>query len=288
MPRFIVFRKGAVFSKPPKPARPRSKSSGRAEGGRPGRSLGKRLFRILRLVVLAFLLSSVGATVLFGVVPPPVTPLMLIRCAEQFAGGRPMRLAKDWVPMDRISPRMAEAAIAAEDQNFRRHRGFDWESIVAAFAVNRQGKRKLGASTISQQTAKNLFLWPDRSWARKGLEAWFTFLMETFWTKRRILTVYLNVIETGDGIYGVEAASRHYFRKPAADLTRHEAALLAAVLPNPRRWSPDRPTPYLLRRQAWILNQMDLGSGWNQAEEPAEESRFKRFWRGLTGWIQKD
>jgi monofunctional biosynthetic peptidoglycan transglycosylase len=281
MPRFFASRKSAA---PATSAKPRAKPTGRSEGGRSNRSLGKRLFRILRLAVLAFLLSSVGATLFYGVVPPPITPLMLIRSAEQLGDGKPMRLAKDWVPMDEISPRMVEAVIAAEDQNFYRHRGFDWESIVAAFAINRQGKRKLGASTISQQTAKNLFLWPDRSWARKGLEAWFTFLMETFWTKRRLLTVYLNVIEMGDGIYGVEAASRHYFSKPASRLTRNEAAMLAAVLPNPRRWSPHRPTPYLYRRQAWILNQMGLaGGGWDKTEE----SRFNRFLRSLLGQILK-
>ena len=281
MPRFFASRKNTTA---PTSAKPRAKPSGRADGGRSKRSLGKRLFRILRLAVLAFLLSSVGATLFFGVIPPPVTPLMLIRSAEQLGDGKPMRLAKDWVPMNQISPRMVEAVIAAEDQNFHQHRGFDWESIVAAFAINRQGKRKLGASTISQQTAKNLFLWPDRSWARKGLEAWFTFLMETFWTKRRVLTVYLNVIEMGDGIYGVEAASRHYFSKPASRLTRNEAAMLAAVLPNPRRWSPDRPTPYLYRRQAWILNQMSLAGG---GRDKTEESRFKRFLRSLLGQILK-
>jgi monofunctional biosynthetic peptidoglycan transglycosylase len=281
MPRFFASRKTAG---PPPPAKHRPKPSGRSGGGKSRRSLGRRAFRILRIAVLAFVLSSVGATLFFGVVPPPVTPLMIIRCAGQLADGNPMRLSKDWVPMDAISPRMVEAVIAAEDQNFHLHRGFDWESIVAAFAINRQGKRKLGASTISQQTAKNLFLWPDRSWARKGLEAWFTFLMETFWTKRRILAVYLNVIEMGDGIYGVEAASRRYFNKPASRLTRNEAAMLAAVLPNPRRWSPDRPTPYLYRRQAWILNQMALSGG--GGDKPGE-SRIKRFFRKLLGMILK-
>ena len=240
--------------------------------------------RLLRNLVILFFLATSGLTLLFGVLPTPITPLMIIRTAQQVTGDDPVRLSKDWTSLDNISPYIVEAVVAAEDQQFFTHRGFDFESIVSAFAINMNGKRKLGASTISQQTAKNLFLWPDRSWARKGLEAYFTFLMETLWTKRRILTVYLNVIETGNGIYGVEAASREYFGVPARKVTRSQAAMLAAVLPNPRRWSPDRPTPYLERRQAWILRQMDLRGS---LEFSHNSSRIKWFFRKIFGGILK-
>lgn len=243
-----------------------------------------RPLRWIRRITLAFLVATVLITLFFGVVPPPVTPLMLLRTVEQATGDDPVRLKKDWTPLDRISPYMVEAVIAAEDQQFFDHRGFDFGSIVDAFTVNLKGKRKLGASTISQQTAKNLFLWPARSWLRKGLEAYFTLLMETFWTKRRVLTVYLNVIETGRGIYGVEAAARHYFGVPASRLTREQAALIAAVLPNPRRWSPSRPTPYIWARQAWILRQMQLRGAVTVAHNP---SRIKMFFRKLFGSILK-
>ncbi len=232
--------------------------------GKPGRSsTGKgwwiRPLRWLGFAVLAFLTVSIFAALLFRFVPPPLTPLMAIRCGQQLASGAPMRLDKSWRPLESISPRLAEAVIASEDQRFFDHHGFDWGAIGSAFARNGNagGKRKLGASTISQQTAKNLFLWPDRSWLRKGLEAYFTVLLETCWSKRRILEMYLNIIETGDGTYGAEAAAGRYFQVTAAELSPEQAALLAAVLPNPRVWSPARPTAYLARRQAWILRQMD-------------------------------
>lgn len=244
---------------PPKPAGPKPAGVGRSNrGARKARTLGARTLRLVRRATLAFFLSTALVTLVFVWVPPPFTPLMLIRCAGQLADGRPLRLHKDWVPLEDISPHLVAAVVAAEDQQFFDHRGFDFESIRSAFTVNLKGRRKLGASTITQQTAKNLYLWPDRSWVRKGLEAYFTFLMETFWSKRRILTVYLNVIETGEGIYGVEAAAREYYGVSAKRVSRGQAALLAAILPNPRRWSPERPTAYLLRRQAWILRQMAL------------------------------
>jgi monofunctional biosynthetic peptidoglycan transglycosylase len=182
---------------------------------------------------------------------------MLIRAAAHVASGKGPRLDKTWRPLDRISPRLAEAVVASEDQRFFIHHGFDFDAIGSAFTANGRGRRKLGASTISQQTAKNLFLWPDRTWLRKGLEAYFTLLLEVIWPKRRILEVYLNIIETGDGTYGVEAAARRYFGISAADLNASQAALIAATLPNPRAWSPANPTGYLRRRQTWILRQMD-------------------------------
>jgi monofunctional biosynthetic peptidoglycan transglycosylase len=160
------------------------------------------------------------------------------------------------VKLKDISPNMPRAVIASEDNNFQKHHGIDFEAIKKARELNKKRKRKLGASTISQQTAKNVFLWPDRTWLRKGMEVYFTGLIEIFWGKRRIMEVYLNVIEMGDGIYGVEMASQKFFRKPASNLTRSEAALIAAVLPNPRRWSPAKPSSYIQRRQQNILRVM--------------------------------
>lgn len=211
---------------------------------------------MVRYAALAFLAATLAGVLIFRFVPIPVTPLMLIRLAEQGLDGRPLRLDKTWRPLERISPALAQAVIASEDQRFFEHHGFDWEAIGAAFTANGRGERKLGASTISQQTAKNLFLWPARTWLRKGLEAWFTLWIETLWSKRRILETYLNIIETGEGTYGAEAAARRYFGLPAARLDDSQAALIAAALPNPRAWSPARPTAYLFRRRNWILRQM--------------------------------
>ncbi len=161
-----------------------------------------------------------------------------------------------WVDFDRISPEAGIAVVAAEDQQFPLHYGFDFKSIQDAVREGENGRRLRGASTISQQVAKNLFLWSGRSFVRKGLEAWFTVLIETLWPKQRILEVYLNIAEFGRGIYGVESAARQYFGKPAAHLSAAEAALLAAVLPSPRRMRVDRPSRYVLLRQQWILGQM--------------------------------
>jgi monofunctional biosynthetic peptidoglycan transglycosylase len=165
------------------------------------------------------------------------------------------------VPLEEIAPAMGVAVIAAEDQNFVEHFGFDWQAIEKAMAHNEHSRRKRGASTVSQQTAKNLFLWESRSWVRKGFEVYFTLLLETVWSKRRILEVYLNSVEFGDGIFGVEAASRHFFGKPARSLSAMDAALLAAVLPNPRRFRVDAPTAYVRGRQAWIHRQMQQLGG---------------------------
>ena len=192
------------------------------------------------LVVLALaVLLPPAALALYRYVAPPVTPLMLIRSAE----GLPIRQA--WRPLDRISPRIQAAVVAAEDSRFCLHAGFDWEAISKDLAANERGGRLRGASTISQQTAKNLLLWPDRSWIRKGAEAYVTFLMEALWPKARILEVYLNIIEWGPGLYGIEAASETYFGSDNMALTPQRAALLASVLPNPRRWSPAKPTAYI-------------------------------------------
>lgn len=197
--------------------------------------------------------------VLYRFVPVPMTPLMLVRMVQQVTGGKPVKFKKDWQPMSKISPNMSLAVVASEDNNFLIHHGFDFNAIEKAVKYNekKKGKKVRGASTISQQTAKNVFLWPGRSWIRKGLEVYFTVLIEFFWNKERIMEVYLNVIEMGDGIYGTEAASREYFHQPASGLSRAEAARIAAVLPNPRKWNPGSPSNYIFKREAWILWNMN-------------------------------
>ncbi|SMD42937.1 monofunctional biosynthetic peptidoglycan transglycosylase [Aquiflexum balticum DSM 16537] len=216
------------------------------------------LFRLVFKIILWFFILSIGFTVLYRFLPVPITPLMVIRLWEQaFDEKKEMRLYKDWVSISKISKNVPQAVIAAEDQKFLDHNGFDLAAMKTAWENNQKGKRVKGGSTISQQTAKNVFLSPARNLIRKGLEAYFTFLMELIWSKERIMEVYLNVIEMGEGIYGIEAAAQTYFNKPAAKLSKREAALIAAVLPNPRRWSPARPTAYISGRQAWILRQMN-------------------------------
>lgn len=218
----------------------------------------RKIWRFLWKLAMWFLILSIGFTVLYRFVPVPVTPLMVIRLFEQtFDPEKKVRLAKDWVPMAEISKNAPQAVVAAEDQKFLDHHGFDFEAMKKAWEGNKKGKNIKGASTITQQTVKNVFLWPDRSYVRKGLEAYFTVLVELIWPKERILEVYLNVIEMGDGVYGIEAAAQTYYNKPASKMNRHEAAMIAAVLPNPIRWNPTKPTPYIIGRQAWILKQMN-------------------------------
>jgi len=182
---------------------------------------------------------------------------MIKRSGQQLINGKKIRMAKDWVSIDKISPNIVNAVVAAEDNNFVDHFGFDFKAMDEAFKHNKKGKRVRGASTISQQTAKNVFLWPSRSYIRKAFEAYFTVLIEVFWSKKRVMEVYLNVIEFGDGIYGVEMASQIYFNKSASRITREEAALLAAILPNPLKRNPAKPTAYLINRQLRILQIMN-------------------------------
>ncbi len=221
-------------------------------------TVGKFLKRIriifIKVTIWFFGLSILG-TILFRFIPIPFTPLMIIRCIEQVTAGKEIKLKKDWVRIEKISSALPLAAIAAEDQNFEEHFGFDLDAISKARAYNEKypGKRPKGASTISQQTAKNVFLWPSRSWIRKGFEVYFTFLIEVFWSKKRIMEVYLNVIEMGNGIYGAEAAAQTFFKKPAAKLSVKESALIAAVLPNPRRWSAAKPTSYIKKKSQRIV-----------------------------------
>ncbi|KAB8148302.1 monofunctional biosynthetic peptidoglycan transglycosylase [Raoultella ornithinolytica] len=233
----------------------------------PLRMIKRLLLRIL-LIAAAF---WGGGIALFSILPVPFSAVMLERQIGAWLSGDFHYVAhSDWVGMDEISPWMGLAAIAAEDQKFPEHWGFDVSAIEKALAHNeRQENRVRGASTLSQQTAKNLFLWDGRSWLRKGLEAGLTVGIETVWSKKRILSVYLNIAEFGEGTFGVEAASRRYFHKPASKLTASEAALLAAVLPNPIRFRADAPSGYVRSRQAWILRQMRQlgGEGFMQANK---------------------
>jgi monofunctional biosynthetic peptidoglycan transglycosylase len=218
----------------------------------------KWVWKFIWKSMLWFFILSIGLTILYRFVPIPITPLMVIRLVEQATDEKKeMRLYKDWVPMSEISKNAPQAVYASEDQKFLDHNGFDLEAMNKAWEGNKKGKRIKGASTITQQTVKNVFLWPARSYVRKGLEAYFTVLVELIWSKERIMEVYLNVIEMGEGIYGIEAAAQTYYNKPAAKLNRSQSAMIAAVLPNPRRWTPARPTPYIVGRQGWILRQMN-------------------------------
>ena len=219
-----------------------------------------RVSRVLRWVGLA-LLGWAGLTIAVVLalrwVDPPFTAFMLEDRVRALVSRDPgYEFRQEWRDWQHISPNAALAVVASEDQNFPVHHGFDFEQIDKALAARERGRRVRGASTISQQVAKNLFLWPGQSWIRKGLEAGITVLIETAWSKQRILEVYLNVAEFGRGTFGVQAASRRYFHKDAARLTRNEAALLAAVLPAPKRFRADAPSSYVRRRQAWIERQM--------------------------------
>lgn len=219
-------------------------------------SLLKKISSILSKVFLWFLLVTVLWVLAYRFINPPITLLIVLRNIERKADGKSFKLKKDWVNFEDMSDNMKRAAVSAEDQLFLKHIGFDVKAIEKAFETNKKGKKIKGGSTISQQTAKNVFLWPGRSWIRKGFEAYFTLLIELFWSKERILEVYLNVIEMGDGIYGAEAAAQAYFNKSCTSLTRSQAALIAACFPNPRRWTPKRPTTYIKHRQYLIMKNM--------------------------------
>lgn len=237
------------------------------------RSLLARLTRVLGGVLLGCMAACALVVLLFRWVPVPLTSFMLQdRLAAPATESSGYRFAHHWVPWEDISPNVAVAVVASEDQKFAYHLGFDIESIDKALKQAQRGRRLRGASTISQQTAKNLFLWPGQSWVRKGLEAWFTLLIEALWPKQRIIEVYLNSAEFGRGVWGVEAASRRFFGKPARRLGREEAALLAAVLPNPKRLHVEAPSAYVRSRQQWILRQMAAlgGSAYLDAFETTE------------------
>ena len=216
-----------------------------------------KIWRIVRWVVSLFFASTILAVVMLRFIPVYFTPLMFIRCFQQVAEGQSMTLHHHWVPIDEISDHLPVAVMASEDQRFLLHHGFDYNAIEKAAERNiNGGKRKLGASTISQQTAKNVFLWPGRSWVRKGFEVYFTALTELLWSKQRIMEVYLNSIEMGDGIYGADAVAEYHFGKKAEDLSRSDCALIAATLPNPRKFSSKSPGSYMRKRQRQILSNM--------------------------------
>ena len=206
---------------------------------------------------LGFLILTIVPVLIYGFVNPSTTPLLWIRWVQSNYQEQLPRGLVHWVPLKEISPHLVKAVIVSEDQKFFQHQGFDWEAIESAFVTNITTKRKLGASTISMQTSRNVFLWQSRTWIRKGLETWFTILIECFWSKQRIMELYLNVIEWGDGIYGCEDASQAYFNRSAKSLSPKEAAWLVSILPSPRRWSIHRPHDGLRTRQARILSQMD-------------------------------
>lgn len=218
----------------------------------------KKLRAIIRWTVVAFLGSTILAVVALRFLPVYFTPLMFIRCSEQLAEGKSLKMKHHWVPLNKISPSLPMAVMASEDAKFLKHHGFDYQAIEHAAERNRKHpeKRKLGASTISQQTAKNVFLWPGRSWARKGFEVYFTALIELMWPKERIMEVYLNSIEMGDGIYGADAVAEEHFGTDAQNLTKAQCALIAATLPNPRKFSSKNPSSYMRKRQARIMREM--------------------------------
>ncbi len=216
----------------------------------------RRIRRWVVGLVVALVAFSIAWVAMLRWVPVYVTPLMLIRCYQQASRGESLRLHHQWVPLGDISPYLIEAVMCTEDANYLHHHGFDLKEISNALTERERGGRRRGASTISQQTAKNVFLWPESSWLRKALEAYYTLLIELLWGKARIMEVYLNSIEMGEGIYGAEAVARLNFGTQAKGLSRQQCALVAISLPNPLQRDSAHPSPYMLRRQAKVVNEM--------------------------------
>lgn len=245
----------------------------------------KRVLIFLRNLILFFFISSLLAVVLYRFVPVYLTPLMVVRLAEQAKAGKTLKLEHEWVPIEKIAQTLPQAVVASEDNLFMEHPGFDFKQIQKAREEARQGKRVRGASTISQQTAKNVFLWQGKTYFRKGLEAYFTLLIEWIWGKERIMEVYLNSIEMGDGIYGAQAVAKVHFKKEAYQLTKGESALIAASLPNPRRFNSGKPSPYMRRRQAKIMSLMDkilpvdMGYKTQQKSKSTGKTKNRKKWR---------
>jgi len=213
----------------------------------------KKISRWIGKFMLWFFAITIVWVLLYKFINPPITFLMVERGFERKADDKDWKINKKWKDFDGLSTNLKKATIAGEDATFMSHHGFDFKAMEKAYSKNQKGKKIRGGSTISQQTAKNVFLWPGRSYIRKGFEVYFTFLIETLWSKKRILEVYLNVIEMGDGIYGAETASQTYFNKSANELTKAQSALIVAVLPNPIKWSPAKPTAYIYHKQYLIL-----------------------------------
>lgn len=217
----------------------------------------RKIFRWIIGIFLVLWVLSIVAVVAYRFVPVYITPLMVSRAVSQLWTGERVVWEHDWVSLDRISPNLVRAVVASEDNLFPEHSGFDMQQIRKAMEEADRGKRQRGASTISQQTVKNVFLWSSHSYIRKGLEAYFTLLAEWIWGKERIMEIYLNSIEMGKGIYGAQAVARLHFSKTAEKLTASESALIAATLPNPRRFNSAKPSAYILQRQAAILDLMN-------------------------------
>lgn len=215
-----------------------------------------KIWAVLWKTMLAFIMISIISVFVFKWLPVPITPLMIIRDVEQLSAGKGIIMKHDWVALEDISPKLQLAVVCSEDQNYLKHFGFDMEAIKKVIKENEEGKRFRGGSTITQQTAKNVFLWPGRSYIRKAFEAWFTLLIELIWDKERIMEVYLNSIEMGNGIYGAESAAQFWFHKSAKKLTKEEASAIASILPNPLRLKASPANNYISKRKAWIQQQM--------------------------------
>ena len=238
-----------------------------------------RIWQFCLKISLWFIAITIFLVILFRWIPVYLTPLMVIRCIEQKMDGKEMKLSKTWKPLDEISPDLQLAVVCSEDQNFLKHNGFDFGAIEKAMKHNEKSKKKRGASTISQQTAKNVFLWPGRSWVRKGFEVYFTFLIETVWTKERIMEVYLNIVELGKGVYGAEAASQEFFNKSALNINKQQAATLAVVLPSPLKYNAKNPNSYLKGRINWTMKQMRFWGGkldYTKDENMVENKKRKK------------
>ncbi len=245
----------------------------------------KKIFIWTRNILLSLFVLSLFLVLLYKYVPVYYTPTMFINNIEQLRESKKVQTRHNWVPLSDISQNLVQAVVASEDNLFLAHNGFDFQQIEIAQQDAAKGKRLRGASTISQQTAKNVFLWQGRSYIRKGLEAYFTVLIEFVWGKKRIMEVYLNSIEMGDGIYGAEAVARAHFKKHANQLTVQEAALIAASLPNPVRFNSSKPSPYLLRRQAKIISLMgkiikvDFGKSDQPEKKDNPSKRKDKKWK---------
>ncbi len=219
------------------------------------------IFSIFTKLIFAFLIISIGSVLIFRFVPVPFSAYMLETKIRAALSGNESKIAYEWVSIKKMAPYLPNAVIASEDQAFLDHHGFDFKAITKAVKYNnskkakKKGKKK-GASTISQQVAKNMFLWSDRSWLRKGFEVWYTLLIEVLWPKKRIMEVYLNTAQMGKNLFGVEAACQKYYKKSAKKISRPQAAMIAASLPNPVRFKVSSPSGYMYKKQAWILKQM--------------------------------
>lgn len=233
------------------------------------------VWKIIKWALALFFASTILVTLIYRFLPVYVTPLMFIRVSQHIASGEMPRWHHKWTSLDKMSPSMPVAVMASEDQRFLLHHGFDFNAIQQAAKHNRNAKRKHGASTISQQTAKNVFLWPGRSWTRKGFEVYFTALIELMWSKQRIMEIYLNSIEMGDGIYGTYSVAKNHFGKKPDELTRRECALIAATLPNPRKFDSSNPSGYMRKRQSQIEHQMKFIPAFPKSGESINKNTVK-------------